>query len=113
MTLSIELLPAPPLGPIMARISSCSRTSNRNVGQRLDATKAQRDVVDLEDYVPDLACFTHEAALLLIGRRRASPIFTSAAMLPCAAIFELHLGFDVLHGLVGQSASNSGAYFSA
>jgi len=39
MQLSMELLPAP-LGPMMARIS-CSRTSKRDVGQRLHAAKAQ------------------------------------------------------------------------
>ncbi len=47
MTLSIELLPAP-FGPMMAR-TSCSRTSKRDVGQRLDAAEAQRDAVEFED----------------------------------------------------------------
>jgi len=39
MQLSMELLPAP-LGPMMARIS-CSRTSKRDVGQRLHAAETQ------------------------------------------------------------------------
>jgi hypothetical protein len=57
MQLSIELLPAP-LGPMMARIS-CSLHIERDVGQGLDATEPQADVVDVQDDVADF--FAHGA----------------------------------------------------
>ena len=65
-------MPAP-LGPMMARIS-CSRTSKRDVGERLHAAEGERDVLDREDDVADRRALAQAA---LLRPRRGAKVFAS------------------------------------
>src|SRR3954470_9528879 len=103
ITLSIELLPAP-FGPMMARIS-CSRTSNEISVKAFTPPNASE--IFCRSRITSPMSRAVVIALVMLCR-----LFDGAeyfyienlqvgADLALPAVFELDLGFDVLHGLAG------------